>query len=243
LAPWFILALAVVLVRANRHPRILLLLVPLLTENLLWMGFRELLSLPSSSRSMWDQMFAFFAAGFTLLWLLAFQLANRNRSITFLLALVTMLAVSLLGAVSCNMSFSDETMQIVVFLAMMATALLAGFALAGWRCREHYGPVRFMLWQALWTVTAALVAMLAFAVIVSLAAGFMPPLLQVLIVGLVGGLLLCAIDLPFMVLAFCSPFFRERFFACLHLRLMPDASGGPSPQDASPGISEKRESD
>ena len=42
--------------------------------------------------------------------------------------------------------------------------------------------------------------------------------------GLVTGLLLYAINLPFMILAFCSPFFRERFYACLRLKSMSTAA-------------------
>jgi len=229
LAPWAVLILAILLVRANRQPRVLLLLIPLLIVHLLWLLFMKLMQVPSSARFIFDQIFTCFVVGFTLLWLLTYQLGNRNRFVSFLLALLIMLVIGLLGTVSYTMAFSDETMQMLVFLSMLAVALLLGFALAGWRCREHYSPVRFMLWLAAYTVGVGAGVMLIFAFVMALLMGDIPPLLQVLIVGLVCGLCVYALELPYMILAFCSSFFRERFYACLHLKSMSGASREPNP--------------
>jgi MFS family permease len=218
LALWVPLILAIVLLKANRNPRVLLLLLPLLIVHLLWLGFTKLLPLPSSPRCVFDQVFTCFAAGLTMLWLLAYQVGNRNHFVTFLSALVIMLMISLLGAVSYSTGWSEEATAILVLLSMLAMALLLGFALAGWRCRKQCSPVHFMLWLAVCTLAVGAGGTLVFALIMGLIIGDLPPLLAVLIVGLVCGLCVYAIELPYMILAFYSSFFRERFYACLRLK-------------------------
>ncbi|MEK7996264.1 MAG: hypothetical protein AAB403_20885, partial [Planctomycetota bacterium] len=53
------------------------------------------------------------------------------------------------------------------------------------------------------------------------------PISTLLLVAGVFGLVLAAcvyvINLPYMILALGSPFFRERFYACLRLKSMPSA--------------------
>jgi hypothetical protein len=49
-------------------------------------------------------------------------------------------------------------------------------------------------------------------------------LLIVPVVGSSYGAFLYVVVLPYMILALRSSFFRERFYACLHLKSMPTAS-------------------
>lgn len=49
LALWVVLAIAIVLVRDNRDPRILLIFIPILVVNLLWSWFQGVLGAPPSS--------------------------------------------------------------------------------------------------------------------------------------------------------------------------------------------------
>jgi len=249
LALWAVLVLAIVLVKANRNPHVLLILVPLLIVNLLWFGFVKLLRFPSSARVLYDPLFASYTVGITVLWLLAHKLGNRNRFVTFLLALIIMIVVGLVGLASYGTGVSfNETTLFLMFLVILALAVLIGFILAARLCQKRYGGLRFTLWLALWTVISSVVAMLTFMAIMLLVEGRLPSdltsmLLQVLVVGLVAGLLLYAINLPFMILALSSPFFRERFYACLRLKSMPTATGiktdadrlgGHSPDPAAP---------
>ena len=231
LALWVVLVLAIVLVKANHNPRALFILVPLLIVNLLWFGFVKLLRFPSSARVLYDPLFVSYTVGVAILWLLAHKLGNRNRFVTFLLALIIMIVVGLVGLASYGTGVSfDETALFLMFLVILALAVLIGFVLAARLCQKHYGGLRFTLWLALWTVISSVSAMLTFMVIMLLVGGRLPNdltsiLLQVLIVGLVAGLLLYAINLPFMILVLSSPFFRERFYACLRLKSMPTATG------------------
>ena len=53
-------------------------------------------------------------------------------------------------------------------------------------------------------------------------------ILMLTLVGLIFGLCLYVINLPFMILVFYSPFFRERFCACLRLKSMPSTVANPA---------------
>ena len=231
LALWVILIGAIVLVKANRNPRALLIMLPLLVVNLLWLGFVRLFNFPSIARVQYDPLFVSYTVGIAVLWLFTHKLGNHNRFVTFLLAMLVMVVVGFVGLASYSMDiFSDETTMFLAFLTILALSVLVGYVLAALLCRKQYSGLRFMLWLALWVVVNSVVAMLIFMVVVVLVEGNLPNdltsmLLQVLVTGLVAGLLLYVINLPFMILAFCSSFFHERFYACLRLKSMPSTAG------------------
>lgn len=248
LALWVVLLGAIVLVKANRNPRALLIVLPLLVVNLLWFGFVKLLNFPSITRAEFGPLFASYTVGIAVLWLFAHKLGNRNRFATFLLALIIMIMVGLVGLASYSTGeFSEQTVVLLMLLAILALAALVGFVLAAWRCREHYNGLRFILWLGIWTVIGSIVSLLVFMGIVFIVVGNVPDNLtsmlpQVLVMGLVAGLLLYVINLPFMIFGLNVSFFRERFYACLRLKSMPTTTGQadanqPNEQSSSPGTS------
>jgi len=113
----------------------------------------------------------------------------------------------------------------LAMLAVLALAMLLGFVLSGRCCRKRYGPVRFMLWLAVWMVVVCLASMIVFYGIVFIIQQAPIPISTILFVaatvGLVFGVCLYVINLPYMILALRSSFFRERFHACLRLKAMP----------------------
>ncbi len=221
---WVILLGAIILTKANRNPRALLIILPLLVVNLIWFGFVKLLNFPSLTITQFNLLFNSFTIGITLLWLFAHKLGNRNRFITFLLALIIMIVISTIGQAT-NGEFSEQTIIFLSFIIFLSLAVLISFVLTSWQCRANYNGLRFLLWLALWSIIASLATMIifiAFAWVIQ-----RPPInmlkaimVQALIMGLVTGLFLNAINLHFMILAFCSPFFRERLCACLRLKSM-----------------------
>jgi len=228
LALWVVLVLAIALVKANRNPRALLILVPLLIINLLWSILEKARPFPSSTMAVFDQVFASLTVGIAVLWLLCHKLGNRNRFVTFILALVVLAVIGLVGAISYGMGFSQETAMLAIFLAVLAFTMLFAFVLTGWQCRKRYGGLRFTLWLAMWTVAVSTVAMLGYfgiALVIMTISGHIPSnwssvLLVIPIGGLILGGCLYVINLPFMILALRSVFFRERFYACLRLKSM-----------------------
>ena len=231
-----LLLLAIVLVKANRNPHALLVLVPLLIVNLLWSIFKKAVGFPSAQVEMFNMLFYSLTVGIAILWLLAHKLGNRSRFVTFLLALTIMAVVGLAGAISyAGLELSQQTVSVLLLLAILVFAMLLGFVLTGWWCRKHYSGLRFMLYLALWTVSAALVGMLVvYSIVFSVQRFFVPISTVLLIVPVVGaayGVFLYAVVLPYMILALRSSFFRKRFYACLRLKSMPI---GPVPQTSPP---------
>jgi hypothetical protein len=115
--------------------------------------------------------------------------------------------------------------------------MLLGFVMTGWWCRKHYSGLRFMLYLALWTVSASLVGMLVFYSIVFIVQRVSIPISTVLLIvpiaGSVFGAFLYGVVFPYMILALRSSFFRQRFYACLRLKSMP-ATAGPMPETGAP---------
>ena len=85
-----------------------------------------------------------------------------------------------------------------------------------------------MLWLALWTIVISLVAIIAYFLIAEARSEPLKELIrqmpQVLLVAMIFAICMYMLNLPFMVLAFASAFFRERFYAYFHLKSMPISS-------------------
>jgi hypothetical protein len=224
---------AAVAVKANRNPNALLILVPLLIVNLLWSIFKKAMSFPSAQVEMFNMLFYSLTVGIAILWLLAHKLGNRNRFVTFLLALAIMAVVGLAGAISYGgLEFSQQTVGALMLLAILVFAILLGFVLTGWWCRKRYRPASFILWLAVWTVAANLAIILVVSSIVFIVQRVSVSISTVLFIvplqGLILGAFLYAVVLPFMILALRSSFYRRRFLACLRLKSMPTAASAPA---------------
>lgn len=233
LAVWIVLVLALVTVRVHRSPQALLVLLPLIIVNLLWVGFVRLLPFQSSQREMFMTIFQPMSVGLAVLWLLGDRLGMRRRWVTFLLAVIIMALVVLVGAAAYGLvELSGQALQLLIFPVIMALVVLTGLALAAWRCRRFYSKVRFMLWLAAWCLIVPITFWYALMAIMLV---FQPGLrdswemvvmillIQIPIIGAVLGVICYVLLFPFMMLAFKSPFFYERFYACLRLKSMPAA--------------------
>jgi len=226
LAVWVVLVLAFVLFRANRSGKALLILIPVLVVNVLWIGVKKVTGMPSSSAGQFDVMFNAFTIGLATVWLLSHRFAGLNRFVVFLLTVVAMSLTYALSILSYSgLEFTEETMMLAVFFFAVMVAALLAFALTGWRCRKNYSPLRFMLWLALWCPVLCLLAMFAYvlAIVVimhqSISTGQL--FTQIPIVGLLIGGVLYLLLLPYMILVLNSDLFRSRFYGCFRLKGMP----------------------
>ncbi len=219
-----------VTVRANRNPRAWLIFIPLLAVNLLWTLLKKVIPFPSSAMAMFDQLFVSLTMGISIVLLFGHKIGNRNRFITFLLAMVLMAGVGVAGVISYSgLAFSPEVLGAAFVFAVSALIILLAFVFAGCCCRKRYSGLRFMLWLAVWTVGICMVIVLGYfgiAMVImtimgsSLPGTLMSVFLQLFIAGLALGGSLYVIVLPFMILVMRSCFFRERFYACLRLKSM-----------------------
>lgn len=224
---WLALILALALPKANRDPRVLLIFVPLATVNLLWWAFREISGMPSLAEPQYDTVFHSMAVGIAILWLVMNYFDRFGGFVRFLMLFGTLLAVSCLGVLSYSTDFTKEVAVFLALFAFLSITVLGACTAAGKRCKGKYRPLRFMLWLALWTILGGMFAMCGFFIItiLILSSGPEPELLAVILmlslVGLILGLCLYVLNLPFMILGFKSTLFRERFSTCLGLEMIP----------------------
>lgn len=211
-----------VFVKANRDPGAWLIFIPLLIVNLLWSVLTRFLGAASANMAMFSMLFHSHVIGIAALWLLGHKIGNRNRLVTFLLALAIMAVAGLTGVTSYGMTgFSEETAAVLMLLAVLTFTMLLGFALTGWRCRNRYSNLRFMLWLAFWLVVACVASTLTFYsvmfAIYQIPLSILTILLQLSIIALVLGLRLG-----------CFPSAaKNRSFSSL--AVTPDLPSGPRP--------------
>lgn len=224
---WLVLILALVLPKANHDPRILLIFVPLVIVNLLWLAFKEVSSMPSSEASQFDTVFHSMAVGIAVLWLVVNYFERFGGFVRFLLSFGTVVTVAGLGTLSYSTEFSNEVALFLALFAFLAITMLGATTTAGKLCKGKYRPLCFMLWLALWTLLGSLFATYGFFIVGTfiMSSGSGPDILEAILmltlVGLIFGLCLYVLNLPFMILGFANPFFRERFNTCLRLKSIP----------------------
>jgi hypothetical protein len=183
------------------------------------------------------------AVSVTVLWLIANLFTSFGGVIRFLLSFGTIVIVTGLGILSYLTEPSKETDMFLSLFVFIALTMLIAVSLSNRFCGGKYRPVRFMLWLAIWMLLVSVIATFGFiiigSIIMSTRLEFSAAMLMFALAGLIFGLFLYMLNLPFMILGFTHPFFRERLCACLRLKPMPV-----NPQKADTGIEipEKRDS-
>ncbi len=230
-----------VALKSNCDRRILLILIPLLFAHLLYTAFKTLTQMSSSNAFRLDAILAPLVIGIAMLWLLAPKLAGTGGFVRFLLSLCLLAGLAFLGTLSVGSGDRMEIVLIFLLSLFIGAVLLAGAAAAGRLCRWRYRPGVFLLWLGLCVVMGHAAAMCVFFVVVVTGTSggspeFWIALPQVAFMGLLMGLCVYIFNLPFMVLGFAHPFFRDRLQACLNLRPAGDAtSHEPGPSQPAPG--------
>jgi hypothetical protein len=229
LAVWLALILALVIPKANHDIRVLLILLPLVTVNLLWWLFMKFAGMNSVDAQEFSLIFTSMAVGVTVLWLIANYFVRFGGAVRFLLSFGTMVIIATLSTLSYVTEFSDETTMFLALFVFMALTMLVAITLSRRLCGGKYRPVCFMLWLALWTLLGSTFATFGFLIVASMIMSSGPDLAEAILMltlaGLILGLALYVLNLPFMILGFAHPFFRERFCACLRLKSIPTTAG------------------
>jgi len=210
------------LVKANRNVRALAILAPLLTVVILWLLIHAALPADSGSETMFSLLVYSVTAGITLLWLLAHKLDSLNPIVAFLAALAVMVAVSAVGVISYDVHFGGEAEMVIIMLCVLEAGMLFGFVRAARACRGSYSLRRFLTRMGFWAFLCSVGLMFVFWLV-----GFLvghgtdlEDVLECLLAGGFVGILIFAINVPFIVLGFRNSFFGERFHVCLRLEPM-----------------------
>ena len=217
LGPWALLALAIALPRKNRHRHALLIFVPMVVLGLLWQTVTKATGMPSATAVQFSFLIEVLIVGMALLWLNADGLGRRRGLIRFVGSLGIVLLAGLAVVLSYGRTFvGGQGAVILVFTTILAVVLLVSLALTRWLVRRRYRPLPFMLWLAAWCLLCSLAGITAFMAVIMLASPSGVYNLQYIVMGiivpsLVLGLGIYVVNLPYMLLMFSSPFFRQRF--------------------------------
>jgi len=233
---WLALIVAILVPKANHNLRILWILVPLAIVNLAWLAFKRPVGMPSLVASQFDLMFQSMVVGTAVLWLTAGYLRKVGGFVRFLMCFGTFVAAACLAVVSYSVKFSREvpwflTLLPLTLLPFLVLAMLGAITLSRRLSGGKYRPVRFILWLAPWTLLGGSIALGGSILVPALVwrgeARILDAMLMFAMGGPILGLCLYLLNLPFMILGFAHPFFRERLCACLGLQTV---TSGPASQ-------------
>ena len=214
LLPWALIVLLLVGLKANRHRQAWLILIPLGLVLIVWGMPLRLLSMPSETMETLGFFFVSTAMAWSMVWLLGHCLAIRNRTITFFLILGAMLAMGAVSYAGRIERVDHAASMLIPFGFYVAIGLLA-MTFTGYVCRENCSMPRFLGWLFAWICIVAMALMLIYGVaMMMLLPGLevlgMLAFMMVVATLFLGGTLYLII-LPFVILAFKSPFYQERF--------------------------------
>lgn len=225
---WLALILAFVAPKANHNIQALWVLVPLGIVNILWCFFMESAHMNSTDALQFGIIFHSMAVAVAVLWLIMHYFKGFGGVIRFLLSFTTVVIIAGLGTLAYSTEISTEMAFFLILFTLMTFTMLIAITLSRRFCGETYRPICFLLLLVPSILLVGLVTSSAFFLIGYIIFSSGPnSVLEILIFicfGLFFGLFLYMLNLPFLILGFVHPFFRERFCACLRLKPVPVAS-------------------
>jgi hypothetical protein len=218
LIPWLVFGLAFLALKENRTARATLLLIPIVLLGVLCSSAEKMVGMDSGGAVQINFMFTVLVVGFSMVWLLAERIGNRNRFVTFLLAALIylgFLGVSLLGG-----GFGDDTTMMAVFAGISIVAVLGAFFLARIAAGEVFNRRRFLIWLPIALYSLLLIS---FAIVMGVSPRIdnyplSSMVVEVLVASFFTGVVYCISLVPFVVLLLSSPFWRKRFYTILGIR-------------------------
>ena len=216
--PWLLLPLAFVVLKENRNRQAAWILAPVALVATVYSAVMSMLQMDSGSTVQLNVMFTIVVVGFSMVWLLAEHIGNRNRFVTLLLA--ALIYFGFLGVNLLCAGFGEDMIAIAALAAISIPAIIFAFVIAALASPKPFDTARFFIY-----VGAALSGslLIIFSAIVFI---FYPPqsapvsarISEVLIASLFSSLIYYAGLLPFLVMLFANPFWRKRLEAVLGIR-------------------------
>ena len=174
-----------------------------------------LLGMPSISVNELGVIFGSLVVGIALLWLNADTLARFHAGMRFALSLGFLLLGALATGLSHDGTLSGEAATLLPLSLFPGIILLMILAATRRLVRGRYDPVRFLLWTAIFSALFSVAGMAVLANMPVFSQEFGSTGRAILFTGLALGLCLYAVNLPYLLLMFRSPFFRQRFLVWL----------------------------
>jgi hypothetical protein len=198
---------------AFRRWRLLLVLIPALVVQAVWLGILKFAGFSSSEGPLFSQIFLPTYISVAILIALAYRIRTQKRSGILILAAIVMFLGILLSYFAYNYggtNISEQSKMALVFDLILGAAFLLALVLAGFLCRKRLTRLRFAPWLFGWSFLLVLIFTCIFGWI-DYHPTNMDMALEVISIGAILGLGLCALILPFLILAFTGPFCKKFF--------------------------------
>jgi hypothetical protein len=177
------------------------------------------------------------AVDIAVLWLVVRYFDKFRGFVRFLLSFITTATVAGLGTLAYSTELSNETVLFLSFFACLTITILGAITATGKLCYWKYSPLNFMFWMAVWMLLVSLCTTFVFFIVGIIITSSRPgpdileAIKMLILTGLIIGLCLYVLNLPFMLLGFANPFFRERFCACLFPKSTPTTTAQPDTKE------------
>lgn len=221
---WALILVLLIVPKSNRDRRAWLILIPLVVVLLVWRMPPRLFAMADGTTETLGFYIVSCTMAWSVIWLLGDWLGGRHRKVTLFLGLGIMLAVGLLSYYGHYGAIEQfASLGFLIPYGIFAFILLAAMVHTGYLCRHKYSRGRFLGWLAVWNCIAALGLMLVYDIFMLVMIGQFP---WFVLAGLafmtafasvfIGGILYL-VNLPFLILAFKSPFYGDRFKRIFHI--------------------------
>jgi hypothetical protein len=222
---WALVFLPPLVIKENRRWQAWTIFIPLLAVVVACHMLANLFSFPPSAAQNFGTLVGSLACAWAVVWLWADWFSPRHWVLAGLFALFVMLATGLLWFVgdygipdSQTLAHLDDyhtVIALMVYMAVTSFSLLLSMALTGRFRRKAYLSASFMAWLLFWTVVSLGLGPLLLMVGVSLLLRDSHLILGIVVavplIGSIGGCMLYLFNVPFMLLAYRNPFYRQRF--------------------------------
>ena len=178
----------------------------------------KILQMDSGSTVQLNVMFTIVVLGFSMVWLLAERIGNRNRFVTFLLA--TLIYFGFLGVNLLSCGFGKHMIAIVSLAAISIPSIIFAFIIAALTSPKPFNTARFVITigAALFSVSLIIFSITMFILYQSQNLPVSAWITDLLTVSFFSSLIYYAGLLPFLILLFSNPFWRKRFEAVLGIQ-------------------------
>jgi len=216
---WPLVLLLLVLPKDNRNRQAWRILIPLLAIHFLSLAILYGFFLPDEMVDVFYSYISAVAIALACLWLFVHRLA-WNRLLCFFSAFIFITCAGLLMLYpTLDPDTIEQELHLIMFCSGLAAIFCLGIAIAAFCCRWLFNVRRFLSWLFLSYLVLSMLFMFIYSIFAAIQFNirFGDIMVEAFIFSFVLCLFLFVITLPYLILTFTNPFYRQRLCRLLHL--------------------------
>jgi hypothetical protein len=212
---WALIVLLLVVPKQNRRLQAWLILIPLGLIFLVWDMPARLFNIPDESTELIGFLIVTGVLGWSIVPLIGHWLEGLPRAAAFFAVLGVMLAVGLASACLYHFEDAEDLIPLSIIYIICVLILMLSMVITSYFCGQKNSPPFFFGWLLFWVGVLSIGLMLSYGLLMMILIPGLRDLGRMLIVlipvaAVLGGIIYL-VNLPFLVLAFNCPFYKERF--------------------------------